>query len=175
MVLPGKNTVKGDWNRGSGSASAPKPRCSPPPFGDVVFQAEDGIWFLDTLEGSLTRTWDSTGALKADLATASGQDRYLLAGLAIGAEHQGLIPAPGQVYGFKTPPVIGGTLDLGNVEVIDFVSACISRAASRPGPETTYGHAHLRLHDQRRQPMTPETAFSITGLGRAREEAGCEG
>ena len=84
----------------------------PSPFGDVVFQAEDGFWFLDTLEGSLTRTWDSTGALKADLATASGQDRYLLAGLAIGAEHQGLIPAPGQVYGFKTPPVLGGTLDL---------------------------------------------------------------
>jgi hypothetical protein len=60
----------------------------------VVFQAEDGIWFLDTLEGSLTQIWDSTGALKTDLATASGQDRYLLAGLAIGAEHQGLIPTP---------------------------------------------------------------------------------
>jgi hypothetical protein len=67
----------------------------------------DGIWFLDTLQGSLTRTWDGVGALKEDLATAGGQDRYLLAGLAIGAEYQGLIPAPGQVYGFKTPPVLG--------------------------------------------------------------------
>lgn len=120
------------------------------PFGDVVFQAEDGFWFLDTLEGSLTRTWDSTGALKADLATASGQDRYLLAGLAIGAEHQGLIPAPGQIYGFKTPPVLGGTLDLGNVEVIDFVVGL---------------HLAGQLHDQVRRlpPGTRISGFTISG------------
>jgi Domain of unknown function (DUF1851) len=36
------------------------------------------------------------------------------------AEHLGLTPAPGQVYGFKTPPVLGGKLDLANVEVVDF-------------------------------------------------------
>jgi hypothetical protein len=89
-------------------------------------------------------------ARKTDLATASGQDRYLLAGLAIGAEHQGLIPAPGQVYGFKTPPVLGGTLDLGNVEVIDFVVGL---------------HLAGQLHDQVRRlpPGTRISGFTISG------------
>jgi hypothetical protein len=69
------------------------------PFGDVFFRAEDGFWWLDTLGGSLTRAWANAGTLKADLATASGQDRYLLAGLALEAERQGLIPDADQVYG----------------------------------------------------------------------------
>jgi len=47
------------------------------PFGDVFFRADDGIWWRDTL------------------------------GLAFGAESRGLIPDGGQVYGFKTPPVLG--------------------------------------------------------------------
>jgi hypothetical protein len=78
------------------------------PFGDVFFRAEDGfLWWLDTIEGSLTRVWANADTLKADLATASGQDRYLLAGLGFAAERQGLIPGVGQVYGFKTPPALG--------------------------------------------------------------------
>ena len=55
-------------------------------FGDVFFRADDGFWYLDTLEGTLTCVWADAQALKADLATAGGQDRYLLAGLAFGAE-----------------------------------------------------------------------------------------
>jgi hypothetical protein len=77
-------------------------------FGDVFFRADDGFWYLDTLEGTLTRVWADAQALKADLATASGQDRYLLAGLAFGAESRGLIPDARQVYNFKVPPVMGG-------------------------------------------------------------------
>jgi hypothetical protein len=120
------------------------------PFGDVVFRAGDGFWWLDTLEGSLARTWASADALKADLASASGQDRYLLAGLALGAERRGLIPAPGQVYGFKTPPVLGGALDLDNVETIDFVVGL---------------NIAGQLHDQvRKLPTgTPISGFTISG------------
>jgi Domain of unknown function (DUF1851) len=90
-------------------------------FGDVFFRADDGFWYLDTLEGSLTRVWADARALKADLATASGQDRYLLAGLAFGAESRGLVPDAGQVYDFKIPPVLGGALEVDNVQTIDFV------------------------------------------------------
>lgn len=90
-------------------------------FGDVFFRADDGFWWLDTLEGNLARVWANADALKADLATASGQDQYLLAGLAFSAESRGLIPEPGQVYGFKTPPVLGGALDADNIETMDFV------------------------------------------------------
>jgi hypothetical protein len=90
-------------------------------FGDVFFRADDGFWYLDTLAGSLTRVWADAQALEADLATPSGRDRYLLAGLAFGAESRGLIPDAGQVYNFKVPPVLGGALEVDNVETINFV------------------------------------------------------
>lgn len=91
------------------------------PFGDVFLESGDGIWWLDTLEGSLTCPWPDPAALEADLRTDEGQDQFLLAGLALAAERRGLVPTDAQVYGFTAPPVLGGAVDLGNVEVIDFV------------------------------------------------------
>jgi hypothetical protein len=91
------------------------------PFGDVFFESGDGIWLLDTIEGSLSCRWPDPAALEADLRTDDGQDRFLLAGLALAAEKRGLVPAETQVYGFTAPPVLGGALDVDNVEVIDFV------------------------------------------------------
>ena len=85
-----------------------------------VLPGEDGFWWLDTVEG-LTCAWPDAEALKADLATPSGQDRYLLAGLAFEAESRGLVPGPSQVNGFKPPPYLGGAPDVGNVGTTDFV------------------------------------------------------
>jgi hypothetical protein len=118
------------------------------PFGDVFFRADDGFWWLDTLEGALHRPWITAEELNADLATAEGQDRYLLAGLAQGAERRGVVPTASQVYGFKIPPVLGGALDVDNVEVIDFVVAV---------------HIAGQLHDQLRDlpPGTPISGFTI--------------
>ncbi|MFC4061196.1 T6SS immunity protein Tdi1 domain-containing protein [Planomonospora corallina] len=89
-------------------------------FGDVVFRAEDGFWWLDTIEGSLTRPWEDADAVRAELNTVAGQERYLLVGLVRAAVRQGLAPAAEQVYDFKHPPVLGGEVDLDNLEVIDF-------------------------------------------------------
>jgi hypothetical protein len=91
------------------------------PFGDVIFRSDDGFWWLDTVEGMLTLEWKHAQALEADLATPGGQDRYLLAGLALSAESRGLVPGADQVYGFKTPPVLGGSFNVDNVQTIDFV------------------------------------------------------
>lgn len=93
------------------------------PFGDVFFQADDGIWWLDTLEGALTCPWPDTAALGADLATEEGQDQFLLAGLAHGAASRGLVPTETQVYAFTIPPVLGGPLTVDNIVVLDFVVA----------------------------------------------------
>jgi hypothetical protein len=92
-------------------------------FGDVFFRAADGIWWLDTLEGTLTRRWQALGDLQAELNTAEGQDQYLLAGLALAAGQAGLVPGTGQILSFRHPPALGGQLDIGNVEVSDFVVA----------------------------------------------------
>ena len=90
------------------------------PFGDVFFQAQGGFWFLDLLEGTLTRPWPDADALQADLDTAEGQDRYLRAGLAFAAERQGIIPSARQVLSFKVAPVLGAAIAVENIEVMDF-------------------------------------------------------
>ena len=88
------------------------------PFGDVFFQAQDGFWFLDLLEGTLTRPWPDADALQAELNTAAGQDRYLMAGLAFAAERQGIIPSARQVLSFRVAPVLGASIAVENIEVM---------------------------------------------------------
>lgn len=91
------------------------------PFGDVFFKAADGFWFLDLVEGTLTLTWPTAAELTADLNTAEGQDRYLLAGLAWAAERQGVSASGDKVLGFAIAPILGGSVSADNLEVIDFV------------------------------------------------------
>ena len=78
------------------------------PFGDVFFQAQDGFWFLDLLEGTFTRPWPDADALQAELNTAEGQDRYLMAGLAFAAVqlHRQVrdMPPGSRITGFTIAP-----------------------------------------------------------------------
>ncbi|MGW3346206.1 T6SS immunity protein Tdi1 domain-containing protein [Nonomuraea rubra] len=90
-------------------------------FGDVILRAEDGFWWLDAMEGSLTRPWEDADAVQAELNTADGQERYLLAGLAREAAQRGLTLAADQVYDFTRPPVLGGEVSADNLGQIDFV------------------------------------------------------
>ena len=88
-------------------------------FGDVFLEGDDGVWFLDTVEGKLTLEWESPASLQAQLNTAEGQDRYLMAGLARAAYEAGLAPGDREVFSFKVPPVLGGPLVPDNLEVGD--------------------------------------------------------
>jgi hypothetical protein len=91
------------------------------PFGDVFFRSNDGFWWLDTVEGRLSQPWRDAEALRADLNSVDGQDQYLLAGLALGAEQRGIVPTDDQVYGFTVAPTLGGSMEVENIEAIDFV------------------------------------------------------
>ena len=76
---------------------------------------------LDVLEGSLNRVFDDRGQLAVVLDTEEGQDRHLLAGLALGAERRlGLVPGPAQVLAWKIPPVLGAPVEAENLELMDF-------------------------------------------------------
>lgn len=91
-------------------------------FGDICFEAEDGYWWLDTVDGTLTKQWETAEELNAELDTPEGQERYLFGGLVLDAELRGLVPGPDQVLGFTVAPSIGGGFGVDNVEVIDFVT-----------------------------------------------------
>jgi hypothetical protein len=90
-------------------------------FGDLFLVSSDGYWFLDSIEGTLTRRWDDNRALNDDLATDEGQDQYLLGGLAVAMHEQGLELTADEVYDFQRPPILGGQYRVENVVKMDFV------------------------------------------------------
>lgn len=91
------------------------------PFGDVFLEDPDGVWWLDVVDGALTRPWPSRAEFAAAMATVDGQSEYLLAALALAAEEAGLVPGPDDVYAFAVPPKLGGAFEVDNVEIRDFV------------------------------------------------------
>ncbi|MGW5753706.1 hypothetical protein [Nocardia rhamnosiphila] len=93
------------------------------PFGDIFFAAADGVWWLDTLYGELLCQWGSIEECTAELQTLEGQEEYLRAGLAAAAATQGLAPNESQIYDLAHPAVLGGELEISNVQVMDFVTA----------------------------------------------------
>lgn len=89
-------------------------------FGDVFLESYDGFWWLDTVEGTLRKPWETVEDLNSDLRSAVGQERYLRAALTLDAELRGLVPASDEVYGFTNPPALGGRLEAGNLSVVPF-------------------------------------------------------
>ena len=115
----------------------------------MFFQAADGFWWLDTLEGTLERPWATADELRDELNTEDGQDQYLLAGLVFGAANQGVVPGPDQVYSFTHPPQLGGEITLDNVEVLDFVVSL-----------NILGQIHRQIRDL--PPGTPISGITIS-------------
>jgi hypothetical protein len=90
------------------------------PFGDIFFQASDGVWMLDLLEGRLKRVWADVDECRVALQTEAAQDEYLSAGLALSAERAGIIPTVHEVYDYAIAPILGGPISVANIELRDF-------------------------------------------------------
>jgi hypothetical protein len=90
-------------------------------FGDVFLQDAQGYWFLDSLEGTLTKVGKTRDELQAMLDAEEGQDNFLLGGLAMSAERLGMLLEPNEVYDFQIPPVLGGKTTVDNIVKMDFV------------------------------------------------------
>jgi Domain of unknown function (DUF1851) len=118
-------------------------------FGDVFFQAGDGYWFLDTMEGTLTSPWQRQDEIEAALAGRDGQEQFLLASLASAAAQSGLLPDDDEVYDFTTPPVLGGVQAIDNLGVADFAVAV-----------NICGQIHAQVRDL--PPGTPIGEIKIT-------------
>jgi hypothetical protein len=92
-------------------------------FGDLFLVARDGSWwFLDTLDGTLSREWNHRDELFAALDTDAGQDRYLMGGLALGAgERRGITLTDDQVYGWAPPPMIARNFAVDDIKPFPFI------------------------------------------------------
>ncbi len=88
-------------------------------FGDVFFQSEEDVLFLDTLEGNLTVAAHDTDELEEILNTEEGQDHYLFAGFVSHAMDEGKTLSENQCYDFKVYPVLGGEIEYENIEIAD--------------------------------------------------------
>jgi len=89
-------------------------------FGDVFFESDEGIFFLDSLSGTLDKVSNTKAELQNVLNTPDGQDHYLMAGLVSIARENGLILESGECYDFKVSPSLNGAMDLENLQKMDF-------------------------------------------------------
>lgn len=119
------------------------------PFGDVFLQGLDGIWFLDTLEGKVSKNWESVDELQSVLNTPDGQDSFLMAGLALAADDSGKRPTTSPILDFSIAPYLGGAVALENVTVSDFVVSL-----------NIAGQIHSQLRDL--PPGTPISSITIS-------------
>lgn len=90
-------------------------------FGDMFFDSKSGIYFLDTLEGTLNKICEDKNELQNILNTEDGQDTYLLSGLVLKAKDEGLILEDGECYDFEQNPILGGAIEYQNMNKLSFV------------------------------------------------------
>lgn len=90
------------------------------PFGDVFLEGPDVFWIVDIIGGSMKELCRTGEELTALLNSREGRDELLLAELGFAAEESGLVPGQGEIYDFRVPPVLGGALDVANLQVTDF-------------------------------------------------------
>ena len=119
-------------------------------FGAIFLQDQTGYWWLDPVSADFLHLAKEPSTLEKLLASETGQDEYLLGGLAMAAERSGLVLAASEVYSFIVPPALGGSFELDNVEASDFV-VTVDLA----------GQIHEQIRDL--PPGTPISRITIDG------------
>jgi len=89
-------------------------------MGDVFLESEDGIWFLDRIEGKLTLAAVDHERLEQIIDSEEGQDHYLWYALVEAAQLDGMVPDEGECYDFKIAPILGGETTLESLELRSF-------------------------------------------------------
>jgi hypothetical protein len=89
-------------------------------FGDVFFESEKGVYFLDSIGGSLEKVANSKSELQEILNTEDGQDHFLMSGLVALAKDSGLLLEEGECYDFKISPALNGPMNISNMQKMSF-------------------------------------------------------
>ena len=92
-------------------------------FGDMFLESLDGWWFLDTVEGTLERRWNTMDAMFADLQGSDGRAEYLLEETLNAALQQGLRLGEDEVFAFLPPPAVTGAMSVDSLAPLRFAIA----------------------------------------------------
>jgi hypothetical protein len=97
-------------------------------FGDWFVERPSGpVEMLDAMEGNLREVAPSRAEFQRLINTYEKQEEWLLSELVLALHEKGVVPAAGQCYAFKVPPILAGQVDSESVEVMDlavWVSIC---------------------------------------------------
>ena len=92
-------------------------------FGDWILSAPDGcIYLVDTLEGAVSRIAATGSEFNSTVDNDEAmRDEWLMEGLIIGQASRGVFLKKGQCFGFNILPILGGSLEAGNIQPFDIV------------------------------------------------------
>ncbi|WP_315836607.1 hypothetical protein [Bradyrhizobium prioriisuperbiae] len=102
-------------------------------FGDVFFEARDGIHLLSTVDGSWQKFAHNRTEFRRRLSF-TGPDEFLFASLVSDARKAGMQLAPGECYDFLEPLPDGGNAEIANLRKINFVQKLNALRQWRPPP-----------------------------------------
>lgn len=107
----GKVTQLDDWNW------LIKEKFSPiflTAFGDFIYQTNQGIYFLDTYGGNVTKIADDKASLKQMLNDDDNVDNWFMPSLRLEMHQANINLKPDQVYSPNRPTVLGGKFSVDN-------------------------------------------------------------
>ncbi|KTE23971.1 MULTISPECIES: T6SS immunity protein Tdi1 domain-containing protein [unclassified Sphingopyxis] len=91
-------------------------------FGETFFQTDSQeILYLDTIEGRIVAIAPSLSAFTADLQEVEKRDQLLFGGMVLAARSRGLVLSPEECYDYRIAPILGGQMDVENIEKMSFV------------------------------------------------------
>jgi hypothetical protein len=87
-------------------------------FGDLFLADTSGhVHMVDIVAGELKEIATCIEEFEWEVTEGEGKEQWLLASLARQAINSGLSPGPGHCLAFRTPPLLGGQLVVGNLVV----------------------------------------------------------
>ena len=88
-------------------------------FGDWVFGAPNGsLWALSTLEGSYEQVAHNSAEFNALAQSPEWLDKIFIASWQEIAARHGLIPCATECITWKVPPVLGGSFNASNLQLL---------------------------------------------------------
>ena len=91
-------------------------------FGDWFLLDDDGsVHFLDLVAGKLSKAAETGDEFKRIMGLPEKLDEWFMAGLVESLLECGMVLGPGECYGYKLPPIVGGQLEVENIEPTNIV------------------------------------------------------